>query len=80
MGLVRGFINRKKLNSISALGWLGSGILLVAPYMIHINLGYYLLIIGIGSLIPQCYKAKQWNLVILNMSSMFAYTIHLINI
>ena len=78
MGIIKGFKNRKKIGTVDSIGWLGSAILLIAPYLIYMDLGYYLLIIGIGALIPQCYKAKQWNLVILNISSMFAYTIHLI--
>jgi len=62
------------------LAYTGTAILLVAPYLIHIKIGILLLIIGIALISPQVYKAKQYNLLLLNLSSIIGYTLQLLNI
>ena len=59
---------------------MGTGVLLVAPYLVSYKIGFVLLALGIAMLTPQVYKAKQWNLVLLNISSVIGYTLQVFNV
>lgn len=60
---------------INSLSWLGTSLTLVGPYLISTSAGFIPLIVGIALLTPQVYVKKQWNLVLLNVSSVIAYSI-----
>ena len=71
----------KTLSREDHIAYIGTGVLLVAPYLVgNGNIGFILLVIGIALLTPQCYKANQWNLVILNISSCIGYSLQIFNI
>ena len=65
---------------INKIAYLGTAILLIAPYLVHLKIGFVLLIIGIGMVTPQVLKAKQYNLVLLNISSMIGYLLQVTDI
>jgi hypothetical protein len=66
-------IIKQKIQFTDKLAYMGTGILLVAPYLVSYRIGFILLVIGISLLTPQVYKAKQYNLVLLNVSSIVGY-------
>ena len=57
------------------LGYMGTGMLLIAPYLVETDLGMYLYIIAGFLLTPQVIVAKQWNLVFLNANMIIAYAL-----
>ena len=59
------------------LGYVGSLCLICIPYAL--NTGYSPLfgVLGLALITPQCWKAKQWNLVGLNAVSFIGYLIKL---
>ena len=61
------------------LAYMGTGILMVAPHLLPTDLGVGLYITSILLLSPQVIIAKQWNLVILNINGIIAYTILFFN-
>lgn len=71
---------KQKIQFTDKLAYMGTGILLVAPYLVSYQIGFILLAIGIALLTPQVYKAKQWNLVLLNISSIVGYTLQIFNV
>jgi len=71
---------KKKIHFTDKLAYMGTGILLVAPYLVSYQIGFILLALGIAMLTPQVYKAKQWNLVLLNISSVIGYTLQIFNV
>ena len=71
---------KKKIQFTDKLAYMGTGILLVAPYLVSYQIGFILLVLGITMLTPQVYKAKQWNLVLLNISSVIGYTLQIFNV
>jgi hypothetical protein len=71
---------KKKIQFTDKLAYMGTGILLVAPYLVSYQIGFILLALGIAMLTPQVYKAKQWNLVLLNISSVIGYTLQIFNV
>jgi len=73
-------IIKQKIQFTDKLAYMGTGILLVAPYLVSYQIGFILLAVGITLLTPQVYKAKQWNLVLLNCSSIVGYTLQIFNI
>ena len=73
-------IVKQKINFTDKLAYMGTGILLVAPYLVSYQIGFILLTVGIALLTPQVYKAKQWNLVLLNCSSIIGYTLQIFNL
>ena len=52
---------------------MGTGMLIIAPYLVETSIGQWLYIIAGVLLTPQVVVAKQWNLVILNMNMIIAY-------
>ena len=73
-------IIKQKIQFTDKLAYMGTGILLVAPYLVSYQIGFFLLAVGITLLTPQVYKAKQWNLVLLNCSSIIGYTLQIFNL
>lgn len=73
-------IIKQKIQFTDKLAYMGTGILLVAPYLVSYQIGFILLAVGITLLTPQVYKAKQWNLVLLNCSSIIGYTLQVFNV
>ncbi len=61
------------------LAYMGTGILMVAPHLLPTNLGIGLYILSIVLLTPQVLLKKQWNLVILNINGIVAYTLLFLN-
>ena len=55
------------------LGYMGTGMLIIAPYLVETSIGQWLYIIAGVLLTPQVVVAKQWNLVVLNMNMIIAY-------
>ena len=72
--------NKIRIPFVNKLAYMGTGILLVAPYLVSYTVGFILLVVGIAMLTPQVYKAKQWNLVLLNISSIIGYTLQIFNL
>lgn len=73
-------IVKQKIKFTDKLAYMGTGILLVAPYLLSYKIGFVLLSLGIAMLTPQVYKAKQYNLVLLNVSSITGYTLQALNL
>ena len=73
-------IIKKKIDITDKVAYMGTGVLLVAPYLVSYQIGFILLALGITMLTPQVYKAKQWNLVLLNISSVIGYTLQIFNV
>ena len=71
---------KKKIHFTDKIAHMGTGVLLVAPYLVSYQIGFILLALGIAMLTPQVYKAKQWNLVLLNISSVIGYTLQIFNV
>ena len=62
------------------LGYMGTGFIMIAPYILNQgNIGPILYIIGGLICTPQVWLAKQWNLVAVNINVMIGYTLYLIN-
>lgn len=71
---------KQKIKFTDKLAYMGTGILLVAPYLVSYQIGFIMLALGIALLTPQVWKAKQWNLVLLNISSIIGYTLQIFNV
>lgn len=71
---------KRKIQFTDKIAYMGTGVLLVAPYLVSYQIGFILLALGIAMLTPQVYKAKQWNLVLLNISSVIGYTLQIFNV
>ena len=74
---------KKKLSPIDKysirLGWMGTGMIMIAPHLLPDTIGIVLYIISGFLLIPQVLVKKQWNLVIVNINVIIAYLILYIN-
>jgi len=73
-------MRRTKLTKIETLAWLGTSMLFFGPYLMNYQIGFILNACGIMLLTPQVLKAKQWNLVILNIVSSTGYWLQIFNI
>ena len=71
-------VNPKLINTIS---WIGTVALLLGPYFMNQGkIGYILCTLGIVGISPAVFKQRQWNLVILNISGIIGYSLHIFNI
>ena len=62
------------------LGYMGTGFIMIAPYILNQgSIGPILYIIGGFICTPQVWLAKQWNLVAVNINVIIGYTLYLIN-
>ena len=60
------------------LGYMGTGILMISPYLVPYGaIGGITYLIGAVLCTPQVWIAKQWNLVILNFNLLIGYGIFL---
>ena len=55
------------------LGWMGTGMIMVAPHLLPTDLGIGLYILSGVLLTPQVLVKKQWNLVLININVIVAY-------
>lgn len=62
------------------VAWIGTALLMIGPYLLSYQIGFIINAIGIMLLTPQVYKAKQWNLVFLNIVSSTGYWLQIFNI
>ena len=62
-------INFTESPIIQRIAYLGTGLLMIAPYMLPNDNAFLLLGVGCFLLNGQTIRAKQWNLTILNCSS-----------
>jgi hypothetical protein len=63
---------------VKILGYMGTLCFLVMPYTLQFSYGMFLFFAVSGNvlLLPQVYKAKQWNLVALNIIGGAGYIIN----
>jgi hypothetical protein len=60
------------------LGYMGSGLLMMSPYLLpYDNIGAYTYIMGAILCTPQVWLAKQWNLVVINFNLLIGYGIYI---
>jgi hypothetical protein len=64
---------------IETVSWIGTFVLMLGPYLMHNVSGFILALIGVVLITPPCIEKKQWNLVLLNMSSVIGYSIQISN-
>ena len=74
------YMRRNSLTRTEALAWFGTSLLFFGPYLLQYKIGFILNAFGIMCLTPQVLKAKQWNLVILNVVSSTGYWLQIFNI
>ena len=55
------------------LGWMGTGMIMIAPHLLPSDLGIGLYILSGVLLTPQVLVKKQWNLVLININVIVAY-------
>ena len=70
----------KRDKIIEILSWVGTACMLFSPYLLSYSAGYVLGALGVALITPPCYKNKQWNLVLLNLSSFVGYTLQFFEI
>ncbi len=73
-------INFKENPYIQRIAYLGTGMLMIAPYMLPNDNAFLLLGIGCLLLNGQTIRAKQWNLTVLNFSSGIQYLYNYYNL
>ena len=59
---------------LSAIGWLGTICMVIAPFIIDYNAGKYLAICGLALLTVQAIHCKMVNLITLNTLGILGYT------
>ena len=74
------FITKVSPKLINTVSWLGTVSLLIGPYLMHMKLGFILAAVGVIGISPAIYMKKQWNLILLNVSSVIAYSLQIFNI
>jgi len=72
-------INFKENPIVQRIAYLGTGLLMIAPYLLPNNEAFLLLGIGCFLLNGQTIRAKQWNLTVLNCSSGSQYLYNYFN-
>tara|TARA_B100001564_G_C20430997_1_gene574521 strand:+ start:156 stop:398 length:243 start_codon:yes stop_codon:yes gene_type:complete len=70
----------KDIHFTDKLAFMGTGLLLVAPYLLGYTVGFILAALGLAMLTPQVYKANQWNLVLLNVVSFIGYVLQAVGV
>ena len=73
-------VRARMTNWSTNVAWIGTAMLLFGPYLLQYKIGFILNAMGIMLLTPQVYKAKQWNLVFLNIISSTGYWLQIFNI
>ena len=67
-------VDPKVINMVS---WVGTVCLLMGPYLMHMKIGFILAALGVIGISPAIYMKKQWNLILLNVSSVIAYSLQI---
>ena len=79
MPILRAMVRDRKLNPVermsSRIGYMGAGLLMAGQH----TLEPLLFIIGFCCVLFQVTVRKQWNLVILQLNGLIAWSIHFIN-
>jgi len=70
----------KKDPKMEIFSWMGTACMLGSPYLLNYPIGYALGALGVVFITPQCYKNRQWNLLILNASSFIGYSLQYLEI
>ena len=65
---------------VDVLSWAGTACMLGSPYLLSYPIGYLLGALGVVFITPQCYKNRQWNLLVLNVSSFIGYSLQWLEI
>lgn len=74
------FVNKVDPKLINSIAWLGTSCLLFSPYLLSYRIGFILGALGVAFITPPCIVNRQYNLVILNLSSFIGYTLQTFNI
>lgn len=74
------FITKVSPKLINTVSWVGTVCLLMGPYLMHMKIGFILAAVGVIGISPAIYIKKQWNLILLNASSVIAYSLQIFNI
>tara|TARA_X000001036_G_scaffold215306_1_gene201600 strand:+ start:121 stop:375 length:255 start_codon:yes stop_codon:yes gene_type:complete len=59
------------------IAYSGAVFIMISPYLLPDPIGAITYVIGGLLSIPQCYLAKQWNIVIVNLNVVFGYLVYL---
>ena len=59
---------------LSAIAWVGTVCMALAPFMIDYSAGKFLAIVGLTLLTIQAYSCKLYNLIILNSIGIIGYS------
>ena len=77
--LLSTFVSSRKLTPVeriaNRLGYMGTAFMMMSPHLLPDSLGVYTYMIAGLISIPQVWIAKQWNLVLVNVNVMIAYSI-----
>jgi hypothetical protein len=58
---------------VALAGWIGAGLLCLAPFLINYTIGKILAIVGLALLTTQAVKQKMHNLIVLNVVGIIGY-------
>lgn len=65
---------------VNQLAWMGTACMLFAPYLLQYKIGFILGGAGVALITPQVVVQKQYNLVLLNITSFIGYTLQVFEI
>ena len=63
----------------TALGWIATALILASPHLLRFDWGLIVFVVSGFVALPQVLLAKQWNLVIINVNIIVAYSILYLN-
>ena len=68
------------MNKIATtLGWVATALILISPHLLKYDWGLIVFILSGFVALPQVLLAKQWNLVVINVNVIVAYSILYLN-
>jgi hypothetical protein len=77
--LLKAMVKKRKLTPseriANRLGYMGSAFIMVSPHLLPDAIGIKMYIVAGLLSLPQVVIAKQWNLVLVNLNVVLAYTI-----
>jgi hypothetical protein len=73
-------LDKRAKMRVDVLSWAGTACMLGSPYLLSYPIGYLLGALGVVFITPQCYKNRQWNLLVLNVSSFIGYSLQWLEI
>tara|TARA_B100001287_G_scaffold24003_1_gene17451 strand:- start:25891 stop:26157 length:267 start_codon:yes stop_codon:yes gene_type:complete len=79
--LLRALVKDRRLSPVERLairlGYMGSALIMLSPYLLNYGkIGAVTYIIGGVLMTPQVWVAKQWNLVLVNVNLVIGYLIY----